>query len=44
MSESDRNDILEQISTLAGQGLRCLAIAEITGAGALSDLTVDNKH
>jgi len=42
LSESDREVLLQQVNVLAGQGLRCLAIAEIPGAGKLSDLTTEN--
>lgn len=43
LSDSDKDALLKQISELAGQGLRCLAIAEKPGAGELSDLTAQNR-
>lgn len=42
-TEADKEALLKQVSELAGQGLRCLAIAEKPGAGELSDLTAQNK-
>ena len=43
LTDADKDALLKQINELAGQGLRCLAIAELPGAGELSDITVDNK-
>jgi len=43
LSAQDKELLNEQVSQLAGQGLRCLAVAEIEGAGALSSLTEANK-
>lgn len=43
LSAQDKELLNEQVSQLAGQGLRCLAVAEIEGAGALSGLTEANK-
>lgn len=43
MTAQNKKELLEQISKLASEGLRCLAIAEIPNAGVLSDITEQNK-
>jgi Ca2+-transporting ATPase len=43
MSDQDRRAFMKSINELASQGLRCLAIAEIPNAGALSNITKENK-
>jgi magnesium-transporting ATPase (P-type) len=40
---SEKAELLKQIGELAGKGLRCLAIAEMQGAGELSVVTEQNK-
>jgi len=44
LGKADRAKLLEQISELAGMGLRCLAVAEIEKAGALSGIDEANKQ
>jgi len=39
MTAQNKKELLDQISKLASEGLRCLAIAEIPNAGVLSDIT-----
>lgn len=43
MTAQNKKELLDQVSKLASEGLRCLAIAEIPNAGVLSDITEDNK-
>jgi Ca2+-transporting ATPase len=43
MSSAFANQLKAQIDTLAAQGLRCLALAEVPNAGKLSELTTENK-
>ena len=39
LNDSQRDQILDQVSTLAKQGLRCLAIAEIPNTGPLAGIS-----
>jgi len=43
MTEADRLNLEKHIAGFSSEGLRCLAIAEIPGAGALSGLNESNK-
>jgi len=43
LSSADKDKLLNQISLLASKGLRCLAIAEVEGGGALANLNESNK-
>jgi hypothetical protein len=43
MSDQDRRAFMKSINYLASQGHRCLAIAEIPNAGALSSITKENR-
>jgi Ca2+-transporting ATPase len=43
MSSSQRQQLMKEVARLSSEGLRCLAIAEVPGAGRLSEVTEQNK-
>ena len=43
MTNDIKQKIIKEVAELSGQGLRCLAIAEVPNAGKLSGVTDENK-
>lgn len=43
LSASQKNQLLEQVTKLSAEGLRCLAIAEVPNGGKLADINESNK-